>query len=182
MEEQEQPRIKHVDEGSQLERELSVPCSEKDILSKIEALEKEGDWFSAASLAREHGPEYSERALENYRKAAETYRKLVVSKDSLLGENVLYPKKHVVKIGDYTVRINCRIIDIGTFSLVPIGHIKIKGPKFKINTFCPWLNNEKKSVIALVEKEIIKRYGREVNTEFLTEMLSEALKPYQKRV
>ncbi len=166
--------------------QLLIPSenvSRENILSQIEILEKEGEYFEAASLAREHG--YSDKALENYKRAAEKYKGFVLSKESLLGEDILCPKKHVVKIGDYTIKIKCKTLTCG--GLHPFGSIKIKGPDFKIsyNSFLFFGRyyelylNDKKAVMTKVKNEIIKKYGKVVNTEFLEEMLSEALKPYQ---
>lgn len=181
METEKHEGLERVVEGEAGDQSLP-DTSRENILAKIEELEKAGDYFDAASLAREQG--YTDRALENYKAAAEKYRGFVVSKKSLLGKNLSYPKRHKVKIGDYIAEVRFSHFNIYTTGLgdqmVPFGRVKIKAPGLKVETYFAQVLNFI-GIAATLKRDIISKYVREVNDNFLEEILREALRPYQVR-
>src|SRR5437773_2558493 len=83
------------------------------LLTQAESLEASGNFSEAASLCVQYRSSYdvlTDRAIENYRREGEKCRTLArVSSKSILGKEI-FPKKHIVKFGDYIVILRCPCI------------------------------------------------------------------------
>ena len=110
---------------------LEPSGKKQEILEKINALEQSGEYFEAASLARVH--KYSDKALENYQKAAEKYRELVHSKEKLVGEKIRFPREHKVKMGGYEATVRLVKTEINATEIIPKLKMKIRGKGIKVS-------------------------------------------------
>ena len=192
MEEQKQPnRPEHekLEEKVENSVELSPLPIEPDILSKIEAFEREERYFEAAILSKEQG--YTDRALENYKKAAEKHHQIVYSMKDVFGKKISFPKKHKIKIRDWKAIIKlCSVdIDCNKKQFIPNLKIKIKGPGIKASyggfsyLFMHYINPftflEGNLAIKSLKEDISEKYKREINREFLEQLVNEAIIPYE---
>lgn len=199
-----QAQEKLEDMAGQSDDKVPEILSKQDIMVQIDALEKLGDYFDAASILREYRDanrgmlseeernQMAERISGDYQKAAEKYHGFVHSNEKLLGDKVLFPKKHKVRIGDYTAIVKPYDVVASETELIPKLMIKIKGPGiratygsmgdfFNTDAHHPFVFSESNKVIEELKCMIGEKYNREVNQKLLGQLVNEALIPYKPR-